>query len=157
MEVKYLNAFIKASSDVFKELSTVDFVKEDVQLKDSPKPAFNIALVIGISGYISGQVVYSIPKEVAESIISKWLKQYSTEILKKMFDSALGEIANMITGRSFTLLQEDNKLIQITPPSIIKGDNLQINFIKLQTITVMMTSEVGKMEISLALQSQEEE
>ncbi len=63
----------------------------------------------------------------------------------------------MITGRSTSLLQKKNKILRVTPPSIITGDKFKIEFIKLKTIVVSMQSEIGPLEISLALKESEED
>ena len=57
MEAKYINAFVQAFREVIGDLSGIYFNKEDLQLKKYPKPLFNIAILLGVSGYISGQVV----------------------------------------------------------------------------------------------------
>lgn len=151
MKVEYLNAFVQAACEVLEELTGLKLEKDKVHLNPYPIPSFELSMIIGITGFIRGQVVYSMSSHTAESIVRKWLKDLPEEKVMKMLKSGIAEIANVITGRSTSLLQRKKKILNVTPPSIITGDKFKIEFLKLRTIVVSMKSEIGDIEISLAL------
>ena len=60
-----------------------------------------ITAVIGVSGSLEGNVLYGFHEGTARSVVSKMLESEVTEF-DEMALSALGEIANMITGNAAT-------------------------------------------------------
>lgn len=157
MKVEYLNAFVQAACEVLDELTGLKLEKEKVHLNPYPIPSYELSMIIGITGFIRGQVVYSMAEGTAENVVRKWLKDLPEEKIQKMLKSGIAEIANVITGRSTSLLQRKKKILNVTPPSIITGDKFKIEFLKLRTIVVSMKSEVGNIEISLALADVDED
>ena len=61
----------------------------------------DITAVIGVSGALEGNVLYGFHKDTARSVVSKMMESEVTEF-DEMALSALGEIANMITGNAAT-------------------------------------------------------
>lgn len=154
MKVEYLNAFVQAAYEIFQELTGVVLKKEKVHLSAYPIPSYEISIIVGITGFITGQVVYSLTPPMAETLVTKWLKKIPENKKEMLIKSGITEIANMITGRSTSLLQKKNNILSVTPPSIITGDKFKIEFIKLKTIVVTMSSDIGTIEISLALKDE---
>jgi chemotaxis protein CheX len=71
--------------------------------------------------------------------------------LKKLTNSAVSELANIITGQASIALAGENDRIDITPPAVFLGGAASIDFLSLQTICLSFISEIGSLEINIAL------
>lgn len=153
MKVEYINSFIKATSQVFKTIANLDIAVGKPYIKASPFTASNLVLIVGITGEIQGQAVIGLSEETAKSLASAMMMGMPVEALDDMSKSALQELSNMIMGNSATLLFNDGVVVDITPPTLMTGENLEVSTGNMRTITVPLTCSVG--EIILNISSKE--
>ncbi|NLZ52161.1 MAG: chemotaxis protein CheX, partial [Thermoanaerobacteraceae bacterium] len=70
----------------------------------------------------------------------------------EMSKSAIAESANMILGNAATLLYDKGIKIEITPPSLMMGDNIQISTPNMKTLCIpLILSTGGTIELDIAL------
>ena len=62
-----------------------------------------IAVIIGITGEMHGQVILSLKEDVACNIASHMLKGLPVPVFNDMAKSAVSELANMILGNAATI------------------------------------------------------
>lgn len=151
MKAEHANPFIKAALETFKKELGVDLKRNDLFLKDAPVPSKDVTIIIGVTGPIKGQVVYSMDQNVAESIAKTMLPGKLPAEQKALINSAVSELANIITGQASIILAGDNYIIDITPPAVFSGGGASIDFLSLQTICLSFLSEIGSLEINVAL------
>jgi len=156
INAKYVNPFIEAGINVVKQIAKIDVRRGHLSYKEKPEPSYGVSIIIGVYGFLVGQVVYSMKKEVAEHLVEKMLSGVSPQERKLLFVDTLGELANMITGNATALLsQKKDLMLKITTPAIATGDNLSISLISKPTIILGLYSQYGPIEISVALEEQE--
>lgn len=151
MEVEYINPFIIGALEVFEQIANIGLKKNTVNLKDNTDPDNEIAIIIEVSGYLEGQVVYSFKEHTAQRVVSSMMPNSTPEQQKEYLFSAISSMANMITGRATILLAGKEKVIYISPP-IVKG-NIQggDGFLQRKAISVVFTSRFGSIEINVSL------
>lgn len=151
LKVEYINPFISNAIEVFEQLAGVQLKKADLKLKSDPKPENEVSIIVGVAGFIEGQVIYSFKKHTADrvamSMISDPAKQKDDDMLK----SAIAELANIITGRATIELSGQDKTLSITPPVVVFGKDYNIELVHLHTIAAYFTSRFGTVEINIAL------
>jgi len=154
VNVKYINPFIKATQSVLKNACQEDTSLGKLFLKQSPYSSNRVAIIIGITGHIKGQVIFSIGEETACYIASKMMMGMPVNDLDEMAKSAISELTNMILGNTATMFYNDGVLIDITPPSFLMGQNMQISTNKnSQTICIPLILQNGQnFEIDVSLQ-----
>lgn len=120
-------------------------------LKESPILLKDVAIIIGVTSDLKGQVVISMDKDTALSVASHMMMGLPLNELDEMSKSALCEIGNMILGHSASELYEIGVIVDITPPSIILGKGMELSSNIKRNITIPFESSVGEfyMEISL--------
>ena len=59
LNAEYVNPFLEAASAVFKAILNVDLRRGKLIIKESPIPSLDIAILIGITGGVTGEIVYS--------------------------------------------------------------------------------------------------
>jgi chemotaxis protein CheX len=96
-------------------------------------------------------VVLSLDENVGMAVAKAMLPGKLPAELKKLVNSAVSELANIITGQASILLAGDQGKIDITPPAIIMGPGLRMDFLDMQTICLTFLSEIGSLELNIAL------
>lgn len=151
MEVEYVNPFIIGAIEIFEKIAQIELKKTDVKITKETTPTNEICIIFGITGYLSGQVVYSFKHHTAQRIVSCMMPNSKIEEQTEYFESALSSLANMITGRATILLAGKEHLIQITPPAVNINNDKNISYIKYPTICANFSSRFGTLEINVAL------
>jgi chemotaxis protein CheX len=151
MKAEYANPFITSAVRVFRKEVGVELSRKGLTKRTSPMPSQDMSIIIGVTGPLKGQVVYSMDANFAESVCRAMLPGKVPAEVRKMTHSAVSEIANMITGMASIELAGEDKLISITPPTIFSGPALRIDFLNLPTISLNFISQLGTMEINIAL------
>jgi len=151
MKAEYANPFVMAAVQTFQKEIGVKLQRKDLKLKDSPVPSQGVSVIIGVTGSVRGQVVLSLDDNVAMAVARAMLPGKVPAELKKLVNSAVSELANIITGQASILMAGDTGKIDITPPTIIMGPALRMDFLSLQTIALTFLSEIGQFELNIAL------
>lgn len=71
--------------------------------------------------------------------------------LDELSKSALSELANMIMGNSATLLFNAGVNIDITPPTLMMGDNMQISAGSMRTVCVPLKCNLGELMLDVSV------
>jgi chemotaxis protein CheX len=156
INAKYVNPFIEAGMNVIKQIAGIEVRRGHLSYKQQPELSYGVSIIIGVYGFLTGQVVYSMQTEVAERLVERMLGGKSPQERKIMFVDTLGELANMITGNATAILNSNKDLsLKITTPAIATGSNLSINLIPKPTLVLGLYTQYGPVEISVALEEQE--
>ena len=156
ISAKYVNPFIEAAMKVVKQITGIEVRRGHLSYKAKVEPSLGVSIIIGIYGYLVGQIVYSMEKSLADKLVDKLLGSKSPQEKKIMFVDTLGELANMITGNATALLTHRKDLaLKITTPAIATGDNLSINLVPKPALVLGLYTQYGPIEISVALEEQE--
>ena len=152
MNIEYINPFIEASQTVLMQIANIEAKLGKVYLKESPYKGETVAIIVGLTGTIRGQALFIMNTQVALKIASKMMAGMPITELDEISKSAISELANMILGNTATILYNKGIGIEITPPSFVMGDNLQISTNKMKTICVpLFLNETDILEIDISV------
>jgi chemotaxis protein CheX len=153
MNIEYINPFIEASQTVLKQIAGVEAKLGKVYLKDSPYTSDSVVIMVGLTGKIRGQAMFSMNISVALGIASNMMGGMPINELDDISRSAVSELTNMILGNAATILYNKGMAIDITPPSLLMGENMKISHNKLKTVCIPLVLENGGViEIDLAVE-----
>jgi chemotaxis protein CheX len=151
MNVEYINPFIVASTKIISETTGITPRLGKVYVKDTPYKGGSVLVLIGLTGKISGCAVITFSREVACKIASAMMMGVPVPELDEMAKSAIGELCNMILGNTATLFSQKGVDIDITPPTIMTGENIQLSPHKSVIVCVPLILEDGKvLEIDIS-------
>jgi chemotaxis protein CheX len=153
MKVEYVNAFIKASTEVLNNFIAEKYTVGKPFIRKNPFPTKEIVIILGITGEIKGQAVFSMSIDVAKAIASGMMMGMPVNEIDEMAKSALSELGNMIMGNSATLLFNKGVKIDITPPSLVKGTAIEISSAGMETMCVPLISPIGDVEFDIAMKN----
>lgn len=154
MNIEYINPFIEASQTVLKQIASLDAKLGKVYIKNSPYKSDNIIIIVGLTGKIRGQAIFAMSKDVALFIASKMMFGMPVSELDEMAKSAISELTNMILGNTATILYNKGVDVEITPPSLLMGENMQITSSKMKTISIpLLLGDIGTLEIDISVEN----
>ena len=99
INAKHVNPFVEAAMRVVTQITGIEVRRGHLSYKEKVEPSFGVSIIIGIYGFLTGQIVYSLDGALAERLVDKMLEGKSPQEKKIMFLDCLGEVANMITGQ----------------------------------------------------------
>ncbi len=151
MRIEYINPFVEASFDILNEVLQTTVKRGQLYLKKLGESMKGVAVVIGVIGSIKGRLVFDMTEETSLKIASKLNGGEEFKSFNEMARSTIGELANMITGRSVTKLEKEKLAFNFTPPTIITGTNLNIyEFSDMEALIIPIDTGVGIVEINIA-------
>ncbi len=128
MKVENLDLFTEATKAVFSEIGF------DISVTgNSPEDSSTeIVANVGITGDIKGFLILKSDISSATNFITKMLSNLGMTPEKedgfgRFHKEAMGEVLNQISGRSMMFLEEKGVHCDITPPTLIIGDNIFSN------------------------------
>ena len=111
--------------------------------------------MLGITGRLHGQVLLVMSTNVACDIASKMMMGMPVDELNDMARSALGELMNMMMGNAMTNFSEMGILLDITPPTMLLSQNLDLNVGDSKMICVPLSYNGEHIELNVAIKENE--
>jgi len=149
MKVEYINPFIEAAQSVIKAICSVNVKLGKVYLKSSPISFNQIIIIIGVVGRIKGQISFELSQQTAKKIVSIMMGGMLITELDEISKSAISEMGNMIMGNASTIFATNSIDIDITPPTLLTGDKIEVSN-KVATIVVPLELEgLGSINLNI--------
>ncbi len=150
MKAEYINPFLEATMTVMNSLCGVDTKFDNVYIREASYTVSDLIIIIGVTGKVRGQAILSMGEDTAKSIASYMMGGIPVESIDAMAKSAIGELGNMIMGNTCSIFYGRGIAIDITPPTILTGEKVEISN-KFKTLCIPATlGEFGTMEIGVS-------
>ena len=127
MKADVVNAFIRAGLDVILQTTGVEVKVGKAYRKETPYKSDSLVVLIGITGDIQGSVTISLNQDLACHVASLMMGGVAVPALDEMAKSAIAELCNMILGNAGILLSNIGLSINMTPPTTLTGENMQLS------------------------------
>lgn len=150
MRVEYINPFVEAAFSIMQEVLQEEVVRKELYLKKTSQPVMGVAALVGLAGDVEGRVLIDMSRETALGIASAMNGETLTE-MDDLVKATITELANMVTGQAVTKLHDLGFKFDLTPPSIITGDNMQVSDLNVEALIVPLTVPQGLVEINVAV------
>ncbi|MEA4963626.1 chemotaxis protein CheX [Lutispora sp.] len=151
MNVEYINPFITASRSVIRQTTGFEPAIGELYVKATPYTGDKVMIIIGLAGKIRGNVVVSFDYETAYKIVSAMMGGMPIQTLDEMSKSAIAELCNMILGNTATIFSKKNIHVDITPPTVLTGDNMQLSAAKSTVVCIpLILDDNAKIELDIS-------
>jgi chemotaxis protein CheX len=114
--------FSKATLDVFKLLLDLDIFSSIDDAEGAKDGDNKVSIIIDIIGDLKGSIIYRFPVETTLEMV-KIMSGMEFDEVDEFVTSALGEIANIISGNAMTNLTEQKIVCDILPPRVVSGES----------------------------------
>ncbi len=153
MKAKYINPFIFASMNLFKEYLGLDVESGTPYILDDPRSLDEVSGIIGLAGETTGSVVLSFSRDTAVKIISKFAGHTYQALGSDVIDG-VGELINIVAGNAKKDLL-DYKIV-ISLPGVITGSDYRIHWPEnVPVISVPFSSSAGDFTLNVSLRDAE--
>ena len=145
MDVRYINPFIGQPDCRWLLMSSWERFISRFSYND------NIMVIVGVRA--NGAVALVMNLSTAKNIASKMMGGMKLDTLDEMGKSAISELTNMILGNTATILFNRGISVEITPPSTLMGDNIEVSTGKRKTVRIpLLLGSAGEIIIDVSLE-----
>lgn len=149
MQAKYINPFLKASMNLFKEYLGLQAESGKPYLLGDPQDLEAISAIIGLAGDTRGAVVLSFSRETAIAIVSK-MAGHEIKVLGNEVLDGVGELVNIIAGNAKQDLLDFR--IEISLPGVVTGKSYKIHWPEgIPVVAIPFKTELGPFTVSVSL------
>ena len=149
MRAEYINPFLKAAINLFKEYLGLQAVAGKPYLLGNPQDLDAVSAIIGLAGETRGAVVLSFSRETAIKIVSKMAGQEYKALSNEVLDG-VGELINIVAGNAKQDLLDFR--IAISLPGVITGNSYKIHWPEgIPVVSIPFTTELGPFTVNVSL------
>ena len=152
MDVKLVNPFIDAFTTVLPQMGFPTPQRTGMTVNQQNAVSQGVAVIVGFTKEIRGNVVYNMSEETAKFIASTMMMGMPVESFDEMAQSAISEMSNMLTANATTNLTALGLEVDISTPSLTVGSDFQIKISNEQYLCVIMDVSGHQVEIDIAVQ-----
>ena len=149
MDAKLVNPIIDAFMDVMPQMGFPTPKRLRVYLQDRNVISNGVMIKVGITKQLEGNVIYNMTADTAKYIASTMMFGVPVTKFGDLVQSALREIANMLTARAATHFTQMELDVDITPPELMIEEDLTIKISDSHYLLVEM--DLGGYRIDVAL------
>lgn len=153
MLIDYINPFVEAAFEIMSETLNTPITRGQLQLKTLGDDMKGVTVIIGVTGVVSGRIVFDMSEQTALSLAGKLNDETFTSI-NDLVRGTITEIGNMVTARAVTKLSKENKSFNFSPPTLIIGNHMSIfESDSTEVLIIPIDTSIGIMDISIALKN----
>lgn len=151
MNAAYVNPFLHSATLIFKQMLGQNLLRGKTSIKKSTAPGRDIAIIVGIVGSVTGQVIYSMNIETIYSIVRHLMPGIDANSLESEYRDVIGELANMITGNAINTFLEKNTDLDLTVPQVVDTRKQVLKYKEAVSLGLNLYSEFGMLEVNVQM------
>jgi len=149
MKAEFVNPFASAMVMVFQKEFGMNVMRDSLALQQGPLRGADVNTIIGVTGQLEGQVIYTFDERVALRIASALMGE-AVEELDELAKSAVAELGNIITGNAAIGLSENGYNCILTPPTLLTGKELIVTTFT-PVLNIPFSTDFGSVIVHVAL------
>ncbi len=148
--LELVGPFVEAAARVLQQECGEPCRRGELHRVRSPQTSRDVSALIAITGGVAGLVIYSMSNETAFELAGRMIGERVTE-LDAMAQSAIGELANIITGQAGIGLERNGFPSDMSPPLLLLGKGSSIATLNLTRLVVPLVLSFGEITIDIAV------
>ena len=150
MKAEVINPFLESARIVIEQVVQVSPSTGILGIKDIELIDNHIWIQVGMTGQLSGNIIFGIAEKVALKIVSAMMGGYVITEMDEMGQSAISELGNMISGNASTILSNQGVSVDITPPKLMKTESMSVLPRRALSIPLLMEG-IGELDIQVMI------
>ncbi|HTY08189.1 MAG TPA: chemotaxis protein CheX, partial [Candidatus Edwardsbacteria bacterium] len=118
----------------------------------SPISTMGVASIIGITGQSEGRAILDMSRQTACQLAAA-MSGEPVNVYDKMVCSTINELNNMVCGRAVSLLVNRGQRMDINPPTLFTGQDMDITNTNMEIVTIPVESQFGPVVLNLSLRT----
>lgn len=153
---KYINPFLISAIEVIKHTTDLKVKKKNLYSRKGKVSIGGVGIILKLTGDIEGRIVYEFSRGITMRLASKMIEKSMIKFddpsqFKKLLESAIMELANIISGNAITKLSDEGYSCMISPPEIFLGKGVILVPKKHSTIVIELATIFGDFMIDLSI------
>ncbi len=148
--LELIGPFVEAAARVIQQECGEPPQRGQLHRVRSPQTNNEVSALIAITGGVAGLVIYSMTQEAALGFASRMIGEPLSE-LDALGQSAIAELANMITGQAGIALERNGFPSDMSPPVLLLGKGSSIATLNLTRLVVPLLLSFGEFTIDIAV------
>ncbi|MNO41071.1 CheY-P phosphatase CheX [compost metagenome] len=150
MKAEVINPFLESARTVIEQVIQVSPSTGSLGIKEIELIDNHIWIQVGMTGQLSGNIIFGIAEQVALRMVSIMMGGYVITEMDEMGQSAISELGNMISGNASTILYNQGVSVDISPPQIMKLESM--SFLPRRALSIpLLMDGVGEMDIQVMI------
>ncbi|AIQ49150.1 MULTISPECIES: chemotaxis protein CheX [Paenibacillus] len=150
MKAEVINPFLESARIVIEQVVQVSPSTGNLGIKDIELIDNHIWIQVGMTGQLSGDIIFGLEEHVALKMVSAMMGGYPIAEMDEMGQSAISELGNMISGNASTILSNQGVSVDITPPKLMKLESMAVFPRKALSIPLLMEG-IGELDIQVMI------
>lgn len=150
MRVEFIEPFVKAGLEVIELYTKSPLYRGSLSVRRTSFTTEDVSIVAGVSGEVMGTAIYAMPLQTALNLASAMMGE-QVKVMDELSWSAIAELGNIITGHATRLLFDAGLDCHMSPPSVIRGANMEITT-SVAALVVPLSTQSGVFEIYVAIE-----
>lgn len=150
MKAEVINPFLESARIVIEQVIQVSPSTGNLGIKEIELIDNHIWIQVGMTGQISGNIIFGIAEKVALKMVSVMMGGYAITEMDEMGQSAISELGNMISGNASTILSNQGVSVDITPPKLMLLESMSALPRKALSIPLLMEG-IGELDIQVMI------
>lgn len=148
--IEFVAPFVEAAARVIQQECGEGVTRGGLHRVRSPQTSNDVSALIAITGGVAGLVIYSMSLDTARGFASRMMGE-PVEEFDAMAQSAVAELANMITGQAGIGLERNGYSSDMSPPVLLLGQGSQVATFNLTRMVVPLVVSFGEFVVDLAI------
>lgn len=115
MDVRFINPFIIATSEVLEQGVQLQAVRGQISLRKSAHTTEEVTLLIHLTGQVEGMVACGISEDTARALVSEMIGE-ECSAMDHLAQGAIGELGKRIADLASTDLSKNGYTTRVSPP-----------------------------------------
>jgi chemotaxis protein CheX len=150
MNVKFLNPFVDAASEVLESECKISVKRGSLSLQKSSLTTDDVTVLISLIGQVQGVVLYGLSQATSINLVSRVMGQPFSDF-DGLAQSGVAELGNVISGQATIKLSNAGYTSTISPPTLLHGKGVTVSTLDFSRIVVPLATEFGDLTVHLAL------
>ncbi|MFC5702985.1 chemotaxis protein CheX [Cohnella faecalis] len=151
MKAEYINPFLESARMVIEQMVQIRPSTGQLTIRDIKFAENHVWIQIGLTGQMTGDIVFGLSEQVALRIISAMMGGFVITEIDEMGKSAISELGNMISGNASTMLYNQGVHVDITPPRVVQPSISSSNGAMRALAVPLIMDGIGEMEIQVLI------
>ncbi|MDQ0196731.1 chemotaxis protein CheX [Paenibacillus wynnii] len=150
MKAEVINPFLESARIVIEQVIQVSPSTGSLGVKEIELIDNHIWIQVGMTGQLSGNIIFGIAEAVALRMVSAMMGGYVITEMDDMGKSAISELGNMISGNASTILSNQGVSVDITPPKLMRSESM--SFLPRRALSIpLLMDGIGELDIQVVI------
>jgi len=151
MKAEYVNPFYQATINVFKMMLDLEVTKNLNSIPDSKLSDEKINILIQVTGDLTGFIIYSFDSKMPLEMV-KIMSGMQFDEFDSFVESAIMEIANIISGNALSNLSKQRWQCDITPPQVYTENSKPLELKNKRVLRIPLQTKLGNLQLCISLE-----